>query len=583
MKVISVNVGVTRDVTIEGRAAVTAIDKRPVDGPVAVGTLGLEGDEIGPRDKGHAIHAVYAYPVEHYAYWERELGLENLPMGQFGENLTVSGLTEEEVRVGDIFRFGTALLLATSPRIPCYKLADRMNQGKDFPLRFLASRRTGIYFEVLQEGRVGPGDAVERVEHDPDAATIAEFVRVTEFETGDVEGLERLLNSRHLAPSWKEQVGEMAEDARSGKAGSGWKGFRTLVLDRRVKESETVTSFYLVPEDCRPLPTYKPGQFLTVALDIPGREKPVIRTYTLSDSPNHEDYYRLTIKREPAAGPDLPAGVASNYFHDQVQPGTHIRAKAPMGEFHLDRESTRPVALLSGGVGLTPMISMLNALVEGGPERPVWFIHGVRNGSEHALGDHVRGLADACANVRAHVVYQDPGAGDVKGRDYDSEGFITTELLNGLLPSTDMDFYLCGPPPFMKAVYNLLLDWGASEDRIRYEFFGPATVLKATLHEDGAEKAAPVKRAESADGVSVTFAKSGKTVNWNGSANSILDLAEDAGLTPAFSCRSGLCLTCMTVLVEGEVHYPEEPAATPSEGSVLLCCSIPKSDVTIDI
>ena len=365
----------------------------------------------------------------------------------------------------------------------------------------------------------------------------------------------------------------------------GWDGFRTFAVTRKQPESRTVTSFYLEPEDNRPIPAYKPGQFLGFKLNVPGRNAPVVRTYTISDSPGDGKHYRLSIKREPAppGRSELPAGVSSNYFHDHVAVGSRLQVRAPAGDFFLRADSDRPVALLSGGVGLTPMISMLNHLVADGATRPVWFIHGVRDGAEHAFGPHVRDLAKRYAHVNAHVAYLEPRPEDVEGRDYDTAGVITLDLLKRLLPGPACDFYLCGPPPFMKALYNALLDWGVEEARIYYEFFGPASVLK----EVKAPKPSPAAKTDApadAAGLKVTFRKSGRTVDWDPKAGTILELAEANGLTPDFSCRSGVCHTCMCRLVAGEVEYVDDGVFMPDEpDQVLICSSRPKTDVTVDV
>jgi uncharacterized protein len=371
----------------------------------------------------------------------------------------------------------------------------------------------------------------------------------------------------------------------------GWDGFRTFVVKKKQPESQTVTSFYLVPEDDRSLPAYRPGQFLGFRLEVPGTDTPVVRTYTLSDAPGDGRWYRLSIKREPAplGNPAAPPGLSSNYFHDRVGVGSKLQVRAPAGDFYL-RDGDRPVALLSGGVGVTPMISMLNHLVADGDGRSVWFIHGVRNGAEHAFGPHVRKLAEKHANIGVHIAYLEPRPEDRPECDYDSSGIITLDLLQRLLPGPTCDFYLCGPPPFMKALYNALLDWGATEDCIYYEFFGPATVLKANKAGAGIPPAAPAaaaateKTAAAASlGIMVTFQRSGLTVPWDPKAGTILDLAEANGLTPAFSCRSGVCHTCMCGLIEGEVEYIDEGVFRPDDPEqVLVCSSRPKTDVTID-
>ncbi len=367
---------------------------------------------------------------------------------------------------------------------------------------------------------------------------------------------------------------------------AGWDGYRPFVIARKRPESQTVTSFYLEPEDGGALAPYRPGQFLGFRLTVPGGAAPIHRDYTISDAPGAGRYYRLSIKREPApAGAGgMPPGASSNYFHDHVDVGSKLEVRAPAGEFYL-RDGDRPVVLLSGGVGLTPMISMLNHLVADGDKRDVWFIHGVRNGAEHAFGKHVRSLAKAHANVGVHVAYLEPRPEDVAGRDYDSSGVITMDLLRSLLPGPGCDFYLCGPPPFMKAFYNALLDWGVDDGRIFYEFFGPATVLKEDR--GGEKRPAPASTADAAavagPDVNVTFQRSGLTVPWDPKAGTILELAEANGLTPPYSCRSGVCHTCMCQLIAGEIEYIDDAVFAPDDPEqVLICSSRPKTDVIVD-
>ncbi|MCH7935733.1 MAG: 2Fe-2S iron-sulfur cluster binding domain-containing protein [Proteobacteria bacterium] len=378
----------------------------------------------------------------------------------------------------------------------------------------------------------------------------------------------------------------------------GWDGYRTFCVERKEPESRTVTSFYLTAKDARPLAPYKPGQFLGFKLDVPGHDKPVLRTYTISDSSGDATHYRLSIKREPPPPdqPDAPPGVSSNYFHDHVEVGGELQVRAPSGDFFLLEDDDGDgdgeggdsglVVLLSGGVGLTPMVSMLNHIVSNGAKRPVWFVHGVRNGDEHAFGAHVRGLAETHANVHAHIAYLEPCPGDVEDRDYDSAGVITMELLQSLLPGKDGDFYLCGPPPFMKSLFNGLLDWGVVESRIYYEFFGPATVLKKGAGDKADQEPAPASPGPeaAADGPVVTFKRSGVTVNWDPDQETILELAEANGLAPDFSCRSGVCHTCMCTLIEGEIEYVNDDAFLPEEeGQILICSSKPKTDITVDV
>jgi ferredoxin-NADP reductase/MOSC domain-containing protein YiiM len=581
VKLLSVNVSLPKQVPHRGKIITTGIYKEPVSDRVLVHTRNVQGDGQADR-KVHGGHdmAVYAYPFEHYKFWEETLGRPGFPFGQFGENLTVEGLTEGTVRVGDVFRVGGALLQVTQPRIPCYKLALRMGEGMDFPKRFQDSGRLGFYLRVIEEGEIGAGDAIERVDTDGRSVTIAEFIHIYLHETHDPDSLRRMLASRDLGDAWRMYLEKMLEQAGPTPGPDGWEGYRTFVVDRKVPESETITSFYLVPEDGGPLPPFKPGQFLSFRLDIPGQTKPVTRTYTISDRPD-ADYYRVSIKRAtaPAQRPDAPPGLSSNYFHDRVQPGTRLCAKAPRGEFWLDPGDDTPVVLVSAGVGLTPMISMLNGIVAAGSGRPVWFIHGARNSREHAMGEHVRRLAAEHDNVHLHVRYSRPGPEDVAGQNHDGTGHLTVDVLKELLPPAAYDFYLCGPTPFMRTLYNGLLDWGVAEGRIHYEFFGPASALKAGAGE------APTRDSDdgSSSAFDVVFDQSGVTVAWDPGVDNVLELAEAHGLRPDYNCRSGICHTCMCRLIAGEVTYVVEPVDPPDPGHVLICCSRPVSDVIIDV
>ena len=577
----SVNISMPRDVEHEGKAVTTGIFKTPVDGRIMLRRLNLEGD--GQADlwgHGGAFRAVYAYPFENYAYWEDELGRRDFMIGQFGENFTVEGMLDDEICIGDVFRIGSALVEVSQPRIPCYKLAIKM-ESDGFQNRFLESGRVGFYLRVLEEGEVGTGDAIELVKRDPRRLTVTEVSNLLFFDKENLDATRQALQMPALSHGWKGSFQERL--AKAETSAQGRQGFRDFIVDRKAPESETITSFYLVPEDGVALPEFQPGQFLTFELDIPGHEKPVIRTYSLSDSPNPE-YYRVSIKREPAPRdqPDLPPGLSSNYFHDRVEFGAKLRVGAPRGKFHLDQESERAIVLLSGGVGLTPMISMMNAIVRNGSRRPVWFVHGVRNGREHAMGQHVRRIAEENNNIHGFVCYSDPDPDDVEGRDYDSPGRVDIALLKQLIPFDDYDFYLCGPPPFMKALYRGLLSLSVSETRIHYEFFGQGSILQDDAEPAGQGEMSPAE-AELVGGIQVAFARSGLTVGWDPACDSILDLAERQGLNPEYSCRSGICHTCISELTEGEVEYFEEPLDEPDPGHILICCARPKTSLVIEI
>lgn len=333
------------------------------------------------------------------------------------------------------------------------------------------------------------------------------------------------------------------------------------------RESDVIKSFYLRRVDGAALAPWEPGQFLPIRLTIPGQPAPVLRTYTLSIRAN-PDFYRLSIRR-------MDDGLVSRFLHDTGKPGLRIEAIAPRGKFVLDHSSNRPVVLLSGGVGVTPMMAILEHLAadekRAGQFRPAYFIHGTQNSLTHAFGKRVRQLATEYQGLTAWVCYSEPTDNDKIGVTHDSNGRVSVELLRKILPFGDYDFYLCGPPPFMASLYSGLIEAGVRAERIRFESFGPGTVLRPEA------PAVPLGGTETQNGVAhVRFGKSGVDAQWTGGKGTLLELAEAAGLTPAFGCRSGICGTCKTRLRKGAVEYLEEPLAVRGEDEVLLCCSIPR-------
>jgi carnitine monooxygenase subunit len=332
-------------------------------------------------------------------------------------------------------------------------------------------------------------------------------------------------------------------------------------------ESEIIRSFYLRRPDGKPLDPWIAGQFLPIRVTIPGEPQPVLRTFTLSTTPN-PDHYRLSIRRGGEHS------LVSRYLHESGKPGLRLEAMTPRGKFVLAAGSERPVVFVSGGVGITPMVAMANQIVEDGQKsgkfRPVWFVHGTNNGRVHAFGRHVRDLAAAHPAMRVHIRYSQPDSSDRIGVTHDGEGHITVGVLKQLLPFDDYDFYLCGPPPFMQSLYDGLSGIGVRRERLYYESFGSGTALKPEA------KPEAVRSAQHAAGmVPVRFAKSSVTAEWSHDKGTLLELAELVGLAPVFGCRSGICGTCATRITMGAVDYVEEPLVPRGAGQVLLCCSVP--------
>lgn len=360
-------------------------------------------------------------------------------------------------------------------------------------------------------------------------------------------------------------------------------GFRDLKVIAKIAESSLITSFHLAAADGSALPAYRPGQFLVFKIPSSGDAKGyVLRNYSLSGAPDDTDHYRISVKREPSAGPGLPVGLSSNYLHDSIGVGDVLTADGPRGDFVLDEASDRPVVLLSGGVGLTPMVAMLHRLARHS-DRRVLFLHACDNGDVHALRDEVLQLIAQRPGLSTHFCYRQPSEADRAKGGFDSEGFVTRDILQSLLCLDDYEFYLCGPPPFMQVMYQTLRGLGVEKPRIAYEFFGPATVLDP--------EASPVQptpkpvRPATGDGnaPNVTFRKSGIAAAWNPKAQSLLVFAEELGLTPEFSCRAGVCGSCKAHIIEGDVAYFEDPLDELASDEVLLCCSRPTTEIVLDL
>lgn len=354
-----------------------------------------------------------------------------------------------------------------------------------------------------------------------------------------------------------------------------WEGFRKFRIDRKVMEAEDICSFYFTPHDRMPLPRFRPGQFLTFQLRVPGQPRPVIRCYSLSDSPERREYYRCTIKRlpPPRDKPETPPGLASSFFHECSE-GDLIDVRAPAGNFCLDLNSDRPVVLIGGGIGLTPVLSMLNAICDANIPRETWFFYGVRNRHEHAMYEHLKNIAAHHPNIHLVICYSNPTESCALGSDYDVHGWVSVDLFKQMLPSNNYEFYICGPPAMMESVTQGLREWGVPDADVHFEAFGPATVKRQ------APAAAP--DAAPAQAFKISFARSGKAIDWEGEDDSILEFAEKHGIAMSSGCRAGNCGTCETAVREGSVKYLLETGYKPTERSCLPCVAVPAGDLVLD-
>lgn len=374
-----------------------------------------------------------------------------------------------------------------------------------------------------------------------------------------------------------------APSAAEETAVAAWSGFRTFRVGRKNVEdaAHTVCSFYLVPEDGQPLPPFLPGQFLTFRLDLPtateGTEQ-VVRCYSLSDAPS-PDHYRISIKRvPPPLGSHVPPGRSSSHFHDQVAVGSLLQVRAPSGHFHIDHGDA-PVVLIAGGIGITPMLSMLNWCIAEQPGREVWLFYGVRHGRELVMQSHLETLAAAHPNFHLQICFSDPQTGDIAGRGHRHRGRIAVDLLRMQLPLKPYHFYICGPTPMLETLVPALEDWGVPDARIHFEAFGPSSIKRR--HTAAATTAASPD-VTAGSGIVVNFGLSGKQLPWRPDAGSLLEFAEANGIAVNSGCRAGSCGSCQTTIRTGEVSYRQPPDYDPEPGTCLLCTCVPKTSLTLE-
>ena len=354
----------------------------------------------------------------------------------------------------------------------------------------------------------------------------------------------------------------------------GWTGVRKFYVERKVREAAGVYSFYLRPHDGKLLPPYVPGQYLTVEVSPPGEVRPLVRCYSLSDAPGSRERYRITVKRigEGEKGEGSPPGKVSSYLHELPE-GATLNVRAPSGLFFLDIRRTRPIVLIAGGIGITPMLSMLNMVCNFGLKREVYLFYGVRNRGQHAMYDHLKRMQRKHRNLHVVVCYSDPTPSCEKGRDYDHRGRVTVPLMRFLIPFKGCEFYICGPSGMMRSITDGLKDSGVPEADIKMEAFGPASLEPAP---------APAHGRHSQEGPTIAFQRSGKTLTWTPAARSLLDMAEANGVSLNSGCRAGQCGSCAIGIKEGKVRYLASPGETPPRGQCLACIAVPESDLVLD-
>ncbi len=445
---------------------------------------------------------------------------------------------------------------------------DTTLTNPDFVGNFQIDDRAGLLFiDFETRDTLYLAGRAEIIWDGPEVAAFAGAQRLVRYHLTKVIRVEAALPLAFVPPAYSpllSRIGTWDEAASGIEAEHSRNEWRPFRIEQVVDESATIKSFYLAPTDGGGLAVYRAGQFLPIRVQPIDWAAPVIRTYTLSDAPGSGNY-RISVKREGAGG-------VSDWLHDHALPGTEIAVMAPRGSFVFDTPSNRAVVLVSAGVGITPMMAMLNdLLVNNGRTRhhaPLYFIHGARNGQNHAFAAALRHKAELHSNLKVHVRYSAPDAGDVLGQTNDSVGRVDRALLQAVLPFDDYDFYLCGPAAFMQELYDGLRALNVADARIHLESFGPASVTRAPDAARGADA--------TDEAVRVTFARSGKIAHWRPRDGSLLDLAERQGVAALSSCRSGVCGACSARLLKGCVDYPAAPAHDIDPGAALICVAHPR-------
>ena len=584
-RLLSVNVGLPRGVTWQGKTVRTAVWKAPVEGPRMVRRLNIDGDGQGDlAGHGGEHRAVFVYQIDSYRYWQNQLGRNDFAYGQFGENFTVEGLSDAEVCIGDRYRIGGALFEVTQPRVTCYRVGIRMNEPQMAAL-LVARGRPGFYLRVLEEGEVEAGDEIIRVASGPETMSVFEINALLYMPGHPRSQLERALRIPALSAGWRGSFEALLAQERggatTGNAGltpaagppAAWRGFRPLRVSRKARESSNVISLVLEPTDARPIAAALPGQFIVLRLSPASNAPALTRSYSLSGEPSAERY-RVSVKREAH-------GAASVYVNDELQVGDVVHASAARGSFTL-RPGDRPVVLVSAGIGVTPVLAMLHALAAEASTREIWWLYGARNGREHPFVEETRSLLKALARSHSHIRYSSPDAEDRPNVDFDAPGHLNMRVLQELSPPRDGDFYICGPSNFMSDLTAGLAAWGVAPDHIRTEIFGAGPSLTPGIA--AAPRPLPhLPAGPPGSGAMVSFARSGLNVTWGPTFHSLLELAEACDVPVRWSCRTGVCHTCETGLVAGTVGYRPDPVDAPADGNVLICCSQPKGDIVIDL
>jgi ferredoxin-NADP reductase/MOSC domain-containing protein YiiM len=555
-----------KNVQWRGRTVYTGVWKTPVEGPVMVRRLNVDGDGQGDlAGHGGEQRAVMVYQTESYDFWRTYLGRDDLEPGHFGENFTVSGLVDDQVCIGDRYRIGDGEFEVTQPRVTCFRVGVRLNEP-EMPNLLVSQHRPGFYLRVITEGRVRAGDDIVRTRRGRHELSVADVDALLYLPNRNIAQLRKIVDVPALSPGWQQSFRDMLRAHETPAAlpvgiKPGWNGFRPLRVSAVRRESPQVLSIRMEADDRSPLPPPLPGQYLTVR--IPGAGEPApLRSYSLSGDPSAGDY-RISVKREDH-------GLVSQWLHDHIAPGSVVESAAPRGDFYLT-DGSDPVVLISAGIGITPVLAMLHSLAAVRSGRHIWWLHTTRNRETHAFAAEVATLIESLPHARKLVSYTQ------------TRGRLSRSAIAALNLPPDAAVYLCGPMQFMTDMRDALTAAGLGATRIHTELFGALPPINPGIVDGAARKRPHSPAGTPGTGPSITFARSGLTVNWSADYGNILDLADACDVPTRFSCRSGVCHVCETGVVAGTATYVESPLEKPNEATVLICSAAPETDLVLDL
>ncbi len=570
---LSVNVGKPKDVDWQGKTVSTAVWKQAVQGPRMVRRLNIDGDAQGDiAGHGGEQRAVLVYQIESYRYWQQHFGRDDFTYGQFGENLTVDGLPDDEVCIGDRDRIGEVEFEVTQPRVTCYRVGLRLGEP-ELPALLVSHHRPGFYMRVLGEGHIEAGDPIFKTLSGPGGLSVADTDALLYLPDRDAAKLRLAVQIPALSPGWQRSCSELlaTEDDSGSIAEPAWTGFRPLRVTDVVPETSTVSSIYLADPEGTPLPSARAGQYLTIRVEGAGQPA-AVRSYSLSSAPD-TGIFRISVKLEQN-------GIASTYLNRQLRPEATLEAAAPRGDFVLQRDSA-PVLLISAGIGVTPVLSMLHHLAAKRSEREVWWIHGARGPSEHSLATEAHTLLASLPSAHEHVFYSAASPAD-RDRVGAAPGRVTGEVLWRLGLPVTATAYVCGPAAFMADVEQALTAIGLDACHIRTELFGALASIRPGVI-DAPTRAPHPPSGPPGTGPLITFARSGISAPFAVETKSILEFADACDISTRSSCRAGVCHTCTTPLISGSIIYKPSPLEPPTDGDVLICCARPETDIVLDM